>query len=135
MHADRVALHHGGLSIYIDDQAGQTVAFAVHEPVAIGLFAFRQSELAPVFERIAQAFQPEGLIDRLLPVGQDPQADAAFLIVADRQEASLVIEQFDQFAIGRPVVGRGHGAGKHPGMEALYGDLFLGLELELFHAG
>ncbi len=136
VHAHRVALHDCRAVVYVDDQPGEPVAFAVYEAVAVGLGRFDQTEGTAHVERHADAVLPPCGVDGLrLVEREDTHGDGADLVVSAGDEVAGMGAHFDQGALrdfglllGRDVV---YGTREDPGVAAQQGLFLTSAQMDL----
>ena len=139
VHAYRVALHHGGRAVHIDDQPGKRVALPVHEPVAGGLIAVGQPERAAQGIGCGDAVAPPRRVDLLLPEGEHPHGDGTDLKVAPGQEVARLAEHIDDGSLGDLLLAFGFhivdGSREDPGMAPQQRLLLTPVQVDLrYHA-
>ena len=117
MHPDAVGLHHRQLAVEVDDQAGQKVAFAVHQTIHV-VVAPHHTDGFPHAPGRTEALFPEAGVDGLAAEGQHAQGDAAHLPVSLGHIAAVGGVDGDDIALFGLALHALHGAGEHPGMEA-----------------
>ena len=118
------------MSIDIDDQSGQEVAFAVDEPES-GVVGADEFQRVAELPSLAEAFAVEIGIDGAILEGKDADGDAACLGVPDAEE--LVLRRIDGslvaffYALAVGVFNMIDGAGEYPRMETFQGFFLAGL--------
>ena len=134
VHPGGVGLHHGGAGIDVDDQAGQVVAFAVHQTVSIVVWTSDEADAAAHIQGDFQASVPKVAVDGfVLPEGEHAHGDAPNLEVAFGDEFFFCGVDFHHFAFFGLSVHAGDGAGEHPRVKALQGFLFSGFQVDFIH--
>ena len=119
------------MSIDIDDQSGQEVAFAVDEPES-GVVGADEFQVTAQLPCLAKAFSVKSLIDGTFLEGKDADGDAPCLGMADAEE--LVLRRIDGslvaffYALAVGVFNMIDGAGEYPRMETFQGFFLAGFE-------
>ena len=119
VHAHAVCLHDSSLAIHIYHQSGQQVALAMHQSVGIARLTVGQSDGLAHPKSLAQAFLPEGIVDRFLLKGEHPHGNASHLPVSLAEEIMLAVKHSHHIAFLGVALQIHHRAREYPGVKSL----------------
>ena len=133
-HTDRMGLQHADAVVIIDDESGQVVALAVHQPVASGRPAADQPHDLAGMEGGADAVRPERRLQRGVVIAEDADGDGTDLIVAIGEKTPVGGENPDDIALGGRTDDLRDSPGEDPGMETHQRGLTPLPEVDFVHA-
>ena len=99
MHAHAMSLHHGRLAIDIDDQSGQMVALAMHQPVSVVAGIVGNADGLPHGECRLETGMPEGIIDGDITEREYTHRDRPHLEMSDGNKRSAMSVNLDGFSL------------------------------------
>lgn len=118
VHAGRMGLYHGCISVDVDYEAGQKVTLAVYQTEGIIVVAAQTQDLAHA-QGIGQTLAVEFFIyGRVCIERKHAHGDAAYLEVSYAQGCAVGGDDAHYVAFFEAVGQCGDGSGEHPGMKA-----------------
>ena len=114
------------VTVAIDHEAGQEVAFSVNEAIGIGVLDGALAEI----EGRAEAVEVEGAVEGFVLVGEEAESDLrGGAVMGDAEALASLIENADRFA-GLGLAAVSDVAGIDPRMSGLDADLCLAADLD-----
>ena len=130
VHARRMGLHHGCSAINVDYQAGQKVAFAMHQSESI-VIRSEQSKCLPHFVGFGEAAKEKVAVDFRIVEGKNAHGNAPYLEMAVTNKVALMVVNRNQITFFH-LIHPSYSAGKHPRMKTLERLFFAALQYYTF---
>ena len=130
VHPHGMCLHHRRVAIYIDHEAGQTVALSVNEAIRVVVAAACQPEHPTHPTGRPYPFRPKRMINRHRLEREQTHGNASDLIVSDTEERPPGTVHFDQVAFTRFPFDMSNGTGENPRMKTQHRFLLLRLKVD-----
>lgn len=119
VHADRMCLHDGSLSVHVDDKPRQAVALSVDKAVNIIVTASYKAQRLTQTERLCQPLRPKRGIDCHIVERKYTHSYRTNLVVSDGKKSARLVKHAHGVALDYVRICPGNGARKYPRMEAL----------------
>ena len=127
-HAFGLGLHHGGVTVDVDDEASKSVALRVDEAEAVGMRVVGQAHDFAYLKGMVKAVEEKPFVDFGVFETQNLHGDAVRLAEARAEDVAVVVGDGDRVARLQAFGGIMDSTRKHPRMEATQGIVLARIE-------
>ena len=133
VHTNRVSLHHGRLTVHVDNQAWQVVALTMHQSVSIVVGVVSDANGLTHLQGRRQTGIPEFIVNLHIRECQDAHGNRAFLVVANGDKIARISHHTYHFTLTDTFINLGNSTREHPWMEPLEALFLTFTQPYLFH--